>query len=491
MSFAEIPELLEEVAYQVVLAQDPLLPPSAILPLLLTCRNWNRWLSHITNPHLYTRIFRHKFDTGPLLMRGDTSRLTPQAFTSELRLRCNVLKQLRSGAGSHHSTFGSLPTLQVLWTAYLMMLENESRNVKHLRNYASTGIWLRAFLLDSDGGSFLSHDLAQGIWPEPTFESRLAMWLFWFIYNQERLDSGAIRVLKTIALSSYKYELCHTTWHSPSVNNTFRHASLSLVCHYSDSLKLVVPPVSTPAILLFISSLDISKGYGMLSRTPINPCPNEAEATIGLPCNWIPEWEQIQITLKPSWLNGCIDGTWEGPFLYTDFEIFASLETTQAPLLLRECDVAHHDQLWSLREYHQSPDHQAIPFGGILDAFFPDNYIMQERDQTLILTDSSSNRVVHYSRWYHASTDDPDLDIIVVGEGHSNWGRFSLRGRVRKSDGFVTFLKRYGDGARGDWLYRGYVVGHPRGNFVGRWRETVTPIDEVAYEGCFSLARRQ
>jgi hypothetical protein len=190
MGLCDIPELLEEIAFQLVRIQEsPLQPPSHLLPLLLTCRTWNHWLSHSSNPHLYARIFCHKFDTKPLFARGDHSRLTPPALTSELRLRCKVLKQLRSGAGSHHSTVGDLATLQVLWTAYLMMLENEYKNVKHLREYACTGTWLRMFLLEPDGGSHLFHNLAHSIWPEPTFESRLAMWLYWFLYNHGQFPS--------------------------------------------------------------------------------------------------------------------------------------------------------------------------------------------------------------------------------------------------------------------------------------------------------------
>jgi len=101
--------------------------------------------------------------------------------------------------------------------------------------------------------------------------------------------------------------------------------------------------------------------------------------------------------------------------------------------------------------------------------------------------------VSQYNRWRNGDTnpEDRDRDIILIGEGHSNWGSFSLCGRVRKPDGFVGILKRYGDAPRGDWLYRGYLIGHPRGNFVGRWRETVTPVSDIAYEGCFAMIRRQ
>ena len=101
---------------------------------------------------------------------------------------------------------------------------------------------------------------------------------------------------------------------------------------------------------------------------------------------------------------------------YTDFEVFAHLETSLGPLFLRECDVAHHDQLWSLREYHLNPDDDALPYGRVLDAFFPENYDLQERDQELIATDLAVNRIAHYNRWRNVGSSDLGLDVIIIGE---------------------------------------------------------------------------
>jgi len=121
------------------------------------------------------------------------------------------------------------------------------------------------------------------------------------------------------------------------------------------------------------------------------------------------------------------------------------METDIAPFLLRECDIAHHDSLWSLREYHLSPDDTALPYGSVLDGFIPQGYNLQERDHHLTVTDLAGNEVSQYNRWRNGDTnpEDRDRDIILIGEGHSNWGSFSLCGRVRKPDGFVGILKRY------------------------------------------------
>ncbi|CUA71567.1 putative mitochondrial 2-oxodicarboxylate carrier [Schizosaccharomyces pombe 972h-] [Rhizoctonia solani] len=81
-------------------------------------------------------------------------------------------------------------------------------------------------------------------------------------------------------------------------------------------------------------------------------------------------------------------------------------------------------------------------------------------------------------------------DTLITGEGHSSWGVFKLRGRIRAWDGMVILVKDY-DGpntqGRGRWLYKGYVSG---GNWVGRWRDTFTSERLSGYEGVFSVTRR-
>ena len=41
---------------------------------------------------------------------------------------------------------------------------------------------------------------------------------------------------------------------------------------------------------------------------------------------------------------------------------------------------------------------------------------------------------------------------------------------------------------RGQWLYRGYLIGGNK--LVGRWRDTFTDLQHVGYEGPFTLTRR-
>lgn len=87
---------------------------------------------------------------------------------------------------------------------------------------------------------------------------------------------------------------------------------------------------------------------------------------------------------------------------------------------------------------------------------------------------------------------DEEYEILLTGSGHSAWGQFVLKGRVRSWDGMFSITKEYesdsiGRESRGRWLYRGYNVG---GNLVGRWRDTHTPQDLNGYEGTFLMNRR-
>ena len=52
-------------------------------------------------------------------------------------------------------------------------------------------------------------------------------------------------------------------------------------------------------------------------------------------------------------------------------------------------------------------------------------------------------------------------------------------------------FRRQDGGRRGQWLYRGYLVGNTFGQLAGRWRDAVTPVERQGYEGCFVMCRRR
>ena len=74
--------------------------------------------------------------------------------------------------------------------------------------------------------------------------------------------------------------------------------------------------------------------------------------------------------------------------------------------------------------------------------------------------------------------EDGDYEILLTGSGHSAWGQFNLKGRVRSWDGMFTIIKEYTPDSRGRWIYRGYKVGD---SLVGRWRDTHTLVFLFAF----------
>ncbi|PIL29384.1 hypothetical protein GSI_09436 [Ganoderma sinense ZZ0214-1] len=90
------------------------------------------------------------------------------------------------------------------------------------------------------------------------------------------------------------------------------------------------------------------------------------------------------------------------------------------------------------------------------------------------------------------------LDIILTGETlHRHalaWGDFRIYGRVRAWDGLVVLVRTpiwHGpDLPRHDtFIFRGYLVGGPRGNLVGSWRHITGNVHSIPVEGPFVVSR--
>ena len=196
-SLLSIPQdILEHIAYFV--ATDSFLgPPSSLLPLLLVNRQINSWTSIATNHYLYARIFSYKFDTAAPLARLGEETLVSQAFAEELKRRCVVLKRLRARIDStthaRHAHEGSLKLSihDVLFTSYVLMLENDGKNKVQLEEYGRMKAWIREFWFDARGASQAVYSIRTGNWPPNRPETALGMWLFWFL-----LDTGELTIVR-------------------------------------------------------------------------------------------------------------------------------------------------------------------------------------------------------------------------------------------------------------------------------------------------------
>lgn len=184
-SFGSVPqEVLEHIAFFAA-TQSLIGPPSGLPPLLLTCRSTRQALSLEANPYLYARVFSYKFDTRSVFRRLGSHVNAPQVLANELKKRWIYLKQIRARTGSrirHPESCQHSQTLtELLWLAYLMMIENDGKNEQQLLDYAEMDIWLMEYWFHDEGASSATHMIIQQAWPIEDEKNSIAMWLFWFL----------------------------------------------------------------------------------------------------------------------------------------------------------------------------------------------------------------------------------------------------------------------------------------------------------------------
>ncbi|KAJ7490732.1 hypothetical protein FB451DRAFT_1552353 [Mycena latifolia] len=189
------PEILEHIAYELT-CLTPLGPPAALVPLLLACRAVNRRLSG--NATLYSRIFKFKFDSGAVKRRAFNP--TPNQYWDQLVLYCTQLQKLRGMVGTDDCE-------DVLFCAYLMMLENDGRNAAQLE-YAGLDSYLDIFVRTRIWDSTLtSHG-----WPSDSVANACALWLMWMTTTEKKLRqesdahrSQIIRLVLPYVLVPFRY----------------------------------------------------------------------------------------------------------------------------------------------------------------------------------------------------------------------------------------------------------------------------------------------
>lgn len=214
--------------------------------------------------------------------------------------------------------------------------------------------------------------------------------------------------------------------------------------------------------------------------------------------------------LKTFFHLGQFEGSWEGRFAYFDFDNYRDMMGGKLASLYGG-RFGEQPQVWKVKEHivRLGDGESSGGVGDTLNAgYYPENDEPTDREsmtvaQTSALLQGASlkndNGLDKHTRMYQdpklyptfgvpqeyksGSIDDEEdrYEILLSGTGHSAWGRFILRGRVRSWDGMLIMTKEYRPDGRGRWLYRGYVTAG--GKMVGRWRDTFTPEEMCGYEG--------
>ncbi|KAK0440161.1 hypothetical protein EV421DRAFT_812487 [Armillaria borealis] len=513
-------EILEHIAFH--LGTNIFLgPPSDLASLVVTNRNLESRLSLSKNHTLYAKIFTTKFDISIAKRRLGPDRISPPILAEELQRRCIYLKRLRS-----HKDATSPPSQEsddqglreLLFHAYLLMLENEGRNERQLREYGHIDLWLHEYWFSDNGRSLAKRSIKANEWPSQTDHSAVAMWLFWFLLRPEEYTRdveaswNVLNVLKLFALGAHRYHLTSPSW-LDFIPPPHPHESNEII-HYSEIYRIKAPPLASPAILSFLTLVNRMLGSPEFATSIEREPPVLLQrSTTGT--EWECEWGRCMNLGQPSFdkvlmmsfTPGSIEGVWEGIFTYTEFTAYAALLSGAPPPVLQKSLVVKHRQTWKLREHHllatepvtdssvptSIDDFDPLSPGDPLRSYFPTGTHIKEDRDGLEVREPGGKEPLYYKRACFLQPDEQRhvCDIIITGEGHSAWGQFNLVGRVRPCDGFISFSKDYVDGDRGKWLYRGYLIGNADGNLAGRWRDTLSPVAVPGYEGCFTMSRRR
>ncbi|KAK4058662.1 hypothetical protein OIO90_000106 [Microbotryomycetes sp. JL221] len=549
---------------------------------------------------------------------------TSRDLATEFKRRCTVLTKLRravnAGQVPPSSSRPSSPRLQAftprglrqtlpepdeltqnLWTCYLMLLENDGKNVRHLLEYADLRTYMRLFYKHS----LLSEALNPG-WPRQTAGRALGLWIGWLggddLSTETPVESDQrFFVLKPYVFGAHKFDAFHAPWTISSlpvsrtshpvmpppegsfqadlrprttaqqITHMGRKIQIAppILCHAAifsfffrveqesnASTDLSVAPFGAPAHLMGPHATTIANGQtpqhqGLGSRLSTKP----VKTSLPTLASRIHDDDFVRLVscvdpyssrgLPPLRLKGSFNGSWEGRFSFFDFDSYKDMLGGRLRSIY-EGPYGENHQVWKIEERIVRLQKGEKPGGKgpVLNAGFEIGSSGPSRSTSLstspplrstalpqIGSMSSSSRAGdvgtgarapssgggtgsrrksvdgHMDDAYDSRAlkrarsgycddsleedcfedEDGNYEILLTGYGHSAWGQFLLKGRIRPYDGMFSLTKEYTPDSRGRWLYRGYCVG---GNLVGRWRDTHTPIDLSGYEGTFLMTRR-
>jgi len=176
-------EVLEDIVFWVATEDPSIACLNNLIPLLLLDRETNKFLSSDSNHPLYARIYATKFDTKTTTRRLGKERLTAHGMAEELRKRCIHLRAIRT------LSFELELIEPAIWTAFVMMLENDGKNERLLLEHAQIGHWLKHYWVA------ISNALETEGWPSNNLFHSSCMWLLCNFYpkgEQQMLNNHSL-----------------------------------------------------------------------------------------------------------------------------------------------------------------------------------------------------------------------------------------------------------------------------------------------------------
>ena len=163
-------EILDSIAFWVATEDTSIAPLNNLIPLLLLDRETNKFLSFDSNHPLYARIYATKFDIETTTRRLGKERLTAHGLAAELKKRSVHLRAMRT------LDFELELIEPAIWTAFVMMLENDGKNERLLLEYAGIDHWLKHYWVA------ISNSIEEEGWPSNSLTHSVSMWLLCKFY---------------------------------------------------------------------------------------------------------------------------------------------------------------------------------------------------------------------------------------------------------------------------------------------------------------------
>jgi len=181
-SLCKLPtEIFENIVLELV-SNDGLL-----VPLLQTCKQINNILSFQQNCHLYSRIFRYRFDSAASARRLGTRTHHSRHLAHQLAWYTSALKCIRRADVYDNGV------LDAFWASFALMSENDGKNRHHLE-----AAGLPDFVDEFIRKRLYEDCVNTNGWPNESPINCLALWLLWFTstegmsnYISPRLFSNA------------------------------------------------------------------------------------------------------------------------------------------------------------------------------------------------------------------------------------------------------------------------------------------------------------
>ena len=172
---------------------------------------------------------------------------------------------------------------------------------------------------------------------------------------------------------------------------------------------------------------------------------------------------------RTAW-RGSWEGSWEGNFSFFEFDAFREM-LAGSPRALYQGSFGEQAQVWKIKETFVRPSRtnkgktplKGLPLRGpMTNAGFPTG---QRMSATAGLSSATAEEattqetitqqvealegyeIIPDEKVDEAMADDggeeSGMEILLTGTGHSAWGKFILKGRVRAWDGMASLVKEY------------------------------------------------